>query len=237
MKFFTDKTVINEYLLIKLIDYMKIKDFSRWKEVFIDPGVYDLIKSPKFGWEGSINIDELLDSLPDNHYFSWDYPCDMNINYSDLFMEKTWNNALKYNLHNQYITTAQYKFSDYNDFKKWFDLYNRLPIKSGILGLGNMCRFRGLQGYLMSALDYAFISCNHPRIHIYGLCLRAIPYVYGLSKLFNIDVSIDSTKWTRVCNKYLRNKYKISCRKENRQEFFDEYLKEIKKRGVILENE
>jgi len=48
MKFFTDKTVDNPYLLIKIKDYLNLKDKSKWKEIFIDPGVYELTKSNKF---------------------------------------------------------------------------------------------------------------------------------------------------------------------------------------------
>ena len=46
MKFFTDHTVDNEFLLIKLKDYLKGKHLKRdYKEVLIDPGVYELTKS------------------------------------------------------------------------------------------------------------------------------------------------------------------------------------------------
>lgn len=231
MKFFTDKTVINDYLLIKIKDYLKLKSFDRWKEIFIDPGVYDLTKSDKYSWEGKINIKEFLDSLPDNHYFTFDYPCDMNEKYTDLFLQKSWDNALKYHKHHQYITTVQFRLNNYWSFVEWFDLYNALPIKSGILGLGNLCRFRTLNQYLKHTLDYAFSCCNHPKIHIYGLCLRAIPYTFNLAKRFNIKLSIDSTKWTRACSNELKKKYGyISCRKHNRQEFFDDYKNKIEMR-------
>ena len=119
MKFFTDKKVINDYLLIKIKDYLKVKDFSRWKEVFIDPGVYDLTKGPKFKWEGKINIDKFLDSLLPNHYFSWDYPCDMNKKYTTLFLTKTWNRAVKYHEHPNYIVTVQFKHKNYWSFCKY----------------------------------------------------------------------------------------------------------------------
>ena len=234
MKFFTDKSVKNDYLLIKITDYIKMKDFSNWKEVFIDPCVYELTKSDKFSWENNININEFLNLLPAEHFFSFDYPCDMNLKYTNLFLRKSWLNAEKYHGHSQYITTVQSPFGDYWSFVAWFDKYNALEIKSGILGLGNMCRFRTLNDYLKHSLDYAFSHCNHPRIHIYGLCLKAIPYAYRLSKRYNIESSIDSTKWTRACNKRLKEKYegRICCRKDNRQEFFDEYKKKIE--GVIL---
>ena len=238
MKFFTDKTVKNDFLLIKIKDYIKLRkkgnDFSQWKEVFIDPGVYELTKDYKFSWEGDIIILEFLNSLPANHYFSWDYPCDMNLKYQELFLKNTWNNAKKYHNHPQYIITVQYKFNNYWNFIEWFDKYNELEsIKSGIVGLGNMCRFPHLTEYMKHTLDYAFSHCKHPRIHVYGLCLRSIPYAYNLAKRYNIELSIDSTKWTRC----FHTSGLPSCRKENRQEFFDVYLKEIRKRGVILENE
>ena len=230
MKFFTDKTVVNDYLLVKIIDYIKMKNFSRWKEVFIDPGVWELIKSDKFSWEGKIDIWNFLENLPDNHYFSWDYPCDMNVKYSDLFLQKSWNHALKFGLQcKQYITTVQSKFNNYWNFIEWFDKYNNLYIKSGILGLGNMCRFRTLNQYLKHTLSYAFYKSKHPRIHIYGLCMKAIPYAYNLSKKTNIEFSFDSTKWTRC----FHTPNLSSCNKENRQQYFDEYKQEIEKRIEI----
>ena len=230
MKFFTDKTVVNDYLLVKIVDYIKMKDFSRWKEIFIDPGVWQLTKSDKFKWEGKINIKEFLDSLPDNHYFSFDYPCDMNEIYTELFLYKSWINAILYCSEKQYIVTVQSKFNNYWNFMEQFDMYNNLDIKSGILGLGNMCRFRSLNQYLKHALDYAFYRCRHSRIHIYGLCLKAIPYAYKLSKRYGIELSTDSTKWTRACSVDLKNKYELfNCNKDNRQEFFDEYKKKLDK--------
>ncbi|KKL28323.1 hypothetical protein LCGC14_2376230, partial [marine sediment metagenome] len=156
MKFFTDKTVINDYLLVKLVDYIKMDDFSQWKEVFIDPGVYDLTKSDGFKWEGTIDIPEFLDSLPDNHYFSWDYPGDMNPKFTDIFLKKSWDNAKKYSKHPQYITTVQYRFNNYLSFIEWFDDYNELTMTSNIMGLGNICKQKGCNSFLKHALPYAF---------------------------------------------------------------------------------
>ena len=138
MKFFTDKTVINDFLLIKFLDYLKLRkknyDFSRWKEIFIDPGVYDLTKDYKFKWEGDVNIHEFLDSLPVNHYFSCDLPSDMNLKYKKYFLEKSWQYAQAYCYHHQFIVTVQFYHNNYWNFKENFDRYNNLDIKSGILG-------------------------------------------------------------------------------------------------------
>ena len=238
MKFFTDKSVKNPYLLIKITDYIKLKnkniDFSIWKEIFVDPCVYELTKSNEYSWLNTkTNPKQIIDfiqSLPFNHFFSLDYPCDMNIKYQDSFLTKSWNNALLYNNHPNYIITVQSKFNDFWSFVEWFNKYNNLNIKSNILGLGNLCRFRNLTEYLINVLDYAFSNCNHSRIHIYGLCLKAIPLSVRLAELYNIELSIDSTKWSRACNMYLRNKYGLACNSNNRQEFFNEYLKLIEKK-------
>ena len=230
-KFFTDKSVINPYLLIQIKDYLKVKDFSKWKEVFIDPSVYELVYSNKFSFEGKINISDFLNSLPNNHYFSFDYPSDMNIKYQDLFIKKSWNNALKYHNHSQYITTVQSKLNDFWNFVEIFDKYNNLSLKSDILGIGNMCRYKYLNEYLENVIDYLFSNTNHSRIHIFGLCLKAIPLTYKLAKKYNILLSIDSTKWTKACTVNLKKKYgKFNCTKENRQLFFDTYLQLIKSR-------
>ena len=231
MKFFTDKTVVNDYLLIKISDYWKMKDFSPWKEVFIDPGVYELTKNIEYSWVIRLEITYnyikcFLDSLPDNHYFSWDYPCDMNPAHTTLFLTKSWNRAIQYCNHPQYIITVQNEFNNYWSFVEWFDKYNALNISSGILGLGNICRFKYLNNYLKHSLDYAFSHTHHPRIHIYGLCLKAIPYAHALAKRFNIELSFDSTKWTRCYH----SSGLPSCSKENRQQYFDEYKKEIEVR-------
>lgn len=237
MKFFTDNTVENSNLLIKIKDYCNLNDFSRWKEILIDPHVYELTKDSEYSWINEINIAKFLDSLPENHYLSVDYPCDMNERYTELFLEKSWKNALKYHSHPQYIITVQSRFRNYWNFVEWFDKYNSLDIKSGILALGNMCRFSFLNNYLKHTLDYAFSHCIHQRIHIYGLNLRSIPYACKLSKKFEIQLSTYSTKWTRINAKYKSIVKKVACSSQKeRQTFFNFYLKRMKELGVELEN-
>lgn len=237
MKFFTDKTIINDYLLIKIKDYLKLKNFSQWKEIYIDPGVYDLTKSPKFSWEGKIDITNFLDSLPKNHYFSCDLPSDMNLRYKKLFLEKSWKYAQMYSYHPQFITTVQFYHNNYWSFKEWFDRYNDLKIKSGILGIGNYCKHHHYNEFIKHTLGYIFKNCRHPKIHIYGLAFRIIPIADKLANKNNIELSIDSTKWTRACNSELKWSEGYNCTSKNRQKFFDVYKKEIENRGVILENE
>jgi len=241
MKIFTDKSVENEYLLIKFTNYKKMTDFSRWKEVFIDPGVYDLTKSNTYLWENKRAyqwMEEFIKNLPKDHYFSWDYPPDMNENYTKYFIKKSWQNANQYCKYSQYIVTVQSKFKNYWNFVEWFDKYNNLKIKSEILGIGNLCRIHYLTSYIKHVLDYAFSHCKHPRIHIYGLGFRIIKYANDLAQRFNIHLSIDSTKWTRAVDdklKEINNGY-VSCRKGTRQMFFDYYLNKLQKKGINIEN-
>ena len=229
MKFFTDKTVVNDYLLVKIIDYWKLKDKSPWKEIFIDPGVYELTRSDEYSWvKPKTQYDDVrsfLDSLPENHYFSWDYPCDMNEKYTKYFLWKSWRNAKEFHDHPQYIITVQSRFHDYWSFRRWYQKYNDLEIASGILGLGNICRIFHKDDYIKHVLPHAFKYCKHPRIHIYGLGLRTIPFAYKLAQKYGIELSIDSTKWTRpfwCSGKYIRG--------FTRQELFDAYLAEINRR-------
>ncbi|MDH3324493.1 MAG: hypothetical protein OEL89_02550, partial [Candidatus Peregrinibacteria bacterium] len=128
------------YLIVKLSNYFKLKKPDFYKFILIDPGVYDLIERDRYDWEGTINIPEFIDSLPSNHYFSFDYPGDMNPEFQDQFLTRSWENAIQYCGFKQYIVTVQYKFNDYYDFIFWFDKYNELTITSGIMGLGNICK-------------------------------------------------------------------------------------------------
>lgn len=252
IKFFTDHSVDNEYLLITVQDYLKEKHLKReYKEVFIDPRVHDLTKDSEFSIiKKGFNIREFLDKLPENHYLSVDYPGDMAYARNDIdkhyqgilqdrFLDKTWINANLYCNHPQYIVTVQFKHNDYRSFTEWFNRYNELPIKSGILGIGNMCRQLRLNEFVKHALGYAFKMCKHPRIHIYGLAMRCIKYAYRLAEEYNIELSIDSTKWTSAVNQHCRDlaNGRGYCTMGNRQGFFDEYLRVLRRRGLKVNGE
>jgi len=181
MKFFTDQRWW-PYLLINIKKYRKMRKFKRFKEILVDPGVYDLLENSKYSWEGTINIDEFLNSLPENHFFSWDYPSDMNLAYEDLFIQKSWINAVRFHNHPQYITTVQGKFNNYFNYIYWFHLYNDLDPE--FLGLGNMCQHRSLNDFLKHTIPYIFKYSNTKRIHIYGLCKRGIVFAMKMAKRY-----------------------------------------------------
>ena len=104
------------------------------------------------------------------------------------------------------------------------------------MGLGNICRIFYLTDYIQASLHYAFKYCKHPRIHVYGLALRIIPYTCKLSKKYNVELSMDSTKWTRAVTNDFKLQNGAACRSHNRQLYFKEYLKVIESRGINLEN-
>lgn len=181
------------YLIVKLKKYFKHPKKERYDIILIDPGVYDLQQNPYYPWEGTINIPEFLDNLPHNHYFSWDYPGDMNPTYSDLFLKQSWKNACKFSGHPNYITTVQFQFNNHSSFIKWFKEYNELPMTSGIMGIGNMCRQKGLNQFSKHIIPYALKYSNAKWIHFYGMNMYAIKFLSSL-KTKKI-VSVDNRKW------------------------------------------
>lgn len=230
-KFFTDRSVQNDYLLIKVKDYLKMRSFARWKIIFIDPGVYELRGSIEYAFIPKMEVNKFIKNLPQNHYFSLDYPSDMNLDYQDLFMKKSWLNAQKYSKYESYIVTVQSKFQNLQSYKGWFKRYNALDIKSGILAIGNLCRIPRLSKLLKETIRYSFENCDHKWIHIYGLCLQGIVYALKQAEIYDINFSVDSTKWTRACTQELKDKFgRVHAHYLIRQQFFDEYLKLIQKK-------
>lgn len=227
-KFFTDITTnasINCLLNIKRYNDKRKLNKSL---IFVDPGVYELVKTNEYS-----EIDKLhhlaSGNLNENEYISIDYPCDMNMQYESLFIQKSIDNNIKYADNLQYICTIQFKFQDYNDFeKRFYELEYIWSQPKKILGIGNLCRIK----YPNEFTDKVFrllLKNQHKFswIHIYGMTLRLMRKY--LPK-FNCMFSTDSTKWTRaVSNKLkLRTGGRVCCRKDTRNEFFLEYNKIIK---------
>ena len=248
-KFFSDKTINHNYLLIKLIDYINprykpIIDIK--KEVIIDVGVYDLKKNNNYSWINKINFKKILDNLPDNHFIPFDYPSDMcnqtsiyksfiQLGKIESFILRSYENSCKYCYSKNFIVSIQYKPNNILDFKYMFDKFNCLIVNNNILALGNMCRIQKLSKFMKESIKYSFKNSNSKRIHIFGLTLRAFKYCFKLAIKYDIELSIDSTNWTRACNKYLKTTFGLCCIKKTRQLYFNEYLKsiELKKQFVI----
>ena len=145
--------------------------------------------------EETIDIPKFLNSLPKNRYFTWDYPGDMNPQYSNLFLKKSWDNACKFSKHPNYITTVQYQFNNYMNLTEWFSEYNELPMTSGIMGIGNMCQQKGLNSFVKHAIPYILKKSNANWIHFYGPNLRIIKYLSKWEKLTDKLITVDNRKW------------------------------------------
>lgn len=170
LKFFTDLTVKNDYLLIKLKRYLQIKNksvFKKYKEIFIDPGVYELKKTKKdcYSWEKHVNVEKFLDLLPNNCYFSFDYPSDMNPALTDVFLKKSYENAVKYQNNEHFIISMQYRFKDFFSFCEEFEKYNDLN-HDRIFALGNLCRILRLTPFLKNVILYTIKKIT-PQAHSY----------------------------------------------------------------------
>lgn len=183
------------YLILKIQKYLKLKNKGLYKYILIDPGVYELGDSDSYSWENRIDISGFLESLPKNHYFSWDYPGDMNPKYSELFLKKSWENACKFSEHPNYITTVQFQYNNYLSFIDWFNKYNELPMTSRIMGIGNMCQQKGLNEFVKHTIPYILKNSKADWIHIYGPNVFIIKYISKWEKLTDKLITVDNRKW------------------------------------------
>ena len=70
-----------------------------------------------------------------------------------------------------------------------------------------------------------------PKLHVFGLKINALKYIK------HFIFSFDSMAWTRPVSSMLHSKYPFSCKNEKQRElFFAEYIKVLKKYGVEVEN-
>ena len=229
MRFFTDiSTEISRYCLLNVKQYNNPKKEKK-SLIYIDPSVYELKDSDEYS---KIDLLHELASgkLKENEYISIDYPCDMNIAYTDLFIEKSIKNNLRYKDNEKYICTIQFKFEDFHDFKYQFEyLEEQIDFSRKIIGLGNLCRIMYPNVFMDEVFDY--LRQRPYQYHFYGLSLRIIKkYIIHFP-----TCSVDSTKWTRACNNTLKSQYGLKCKKANRNAFFEEYMKEIEKSGILVE--
>ncbi len=235
--FFTDiSTNISRYCLLNIKSYHNKKKFKK-TVCYIDPSVYELSKSNEYS---KVNImHEYLENnlLLDNEYISIDYPCDMNEQYTELFIRKSYQNNVKYKNNLKYICTIQFKFMDYMSFiyevERLKDIWE---IPGKIIGIGNMCRIMKPNSFTNNVMRYIRNNMKDHKIHFYGLSLRVLKSSHFKSLLYSdFQISVDSTKWTRAVNSFLKSKYKTSCRVNNRDEFFLEYMKTLEKEGIKVE--
>lgn len=233
--FFTDhSTNASNYCLLNVKKY----PHSGKKMYFIDPSVYELKNHNEYS-----NIEKLHNMIPnlkENEFISIDYPCDMNLKYSDEFIQKTTDNNIKYKDNPHYICTLQYKFQDINDFyKRLYYIEENIDLSKKIVGMGNLCRIMHPNSYIKEVIDWMeFMSrCkNISWMHWYGISFKVILEVINTFKNNDITISVDSTKWTKRIHKRPPLDKAICCRKADRNVYFLEYIKEIEKRtGIKVE--
>lgn len=265
MFFFTDiNTDVSNYCLLNIKKYDdKRKDAKQI--IFVDPDVMALKKHDeyplidKLHWLASGN-------LKPNEYLGIDYPSDMNPKLEQEFIQKSLENNIKYKDNPQYICGVQYKWMDYKDFEfRMQELEPIYAYKKKIVGLGNLCRlmlnqrrkgFAAEKIYFQKVIDYLIRNKEkYYWVHIYGMSKLAMKTFIPLLQNYapNIILSVDNTKWTQSCNYKLRTKYirnpkqtqltptnhkqsGISCSKETRNEFFLEYMNDLKKANIKLKN-
>lgn len=231
--FFTDiNTNASNYCLLNIKSYHNKKKFKK-KVCYVDPSVYELVESDEYSKVDFMHVLLERDLLRENEYISIDYPCDMNEELTDLFIQKSFDNNWKYRYNLKYICAIQSKFRDYKDFVKQTErLQGVWRGRNKIIGIGNLCRIMRPNSFSNNILRYIRNNLIKYRIHFYGLSLKVIKSSHFRSLLnHGACVSVDSTKWTRACTKKLRKKG-LNCSADNRDEYFLEYMKQIQKKGI-----
>jgi hypothetical protein len=200
--------------------------------LMIDPGVYELKKSPEYS-----RIDELhalVPTLGPGEFISIDYPCDMNEAYTDLFIKKTYDNNMRYKDEMRYICTVQSRLQDFDSFKEeWYKLEDIWMQCPKIIGIGNLCRIMKPNEFTDNVFDFIIKHVGASRwIHVYGMALRIIKKYVPMMEKAGLKVSVDSTKWTRAATHSFKKKYGVMCRKANRDLYFWHYMNQLKERGL-----
>lgn len=234
MIFFTDITTnVSSYCLLNVKQYNDIRKANK-KLIFIDPAVYELKLSIEYSRIDFLH--NLVSNLHKNEYISIDYPCDMNPIYSEVFIEKSYQNNVRYADNSHYICTIQSKFHDFNSFI--YESERLRPVwknSEKVIGIGNMCRIMNPDSFCDSVFQYITDNFAGKRVHLYGLSLKLIKKYVSMLESHDISVSVDSTKWTKRVHRNPPLDESVCCKKETRDIYFLEYMKEIQKYNIKIE--
>lgn len=226
MKFFTDITTsASHYCMLCVNQYYSTKKRTK-SLIFVDPGVYDLKHSYEYSHITLLhNLAQGF--LMPNEYVSIDYPCDMNLQYSDQFIAESIRNNLRYADNPRYICTIQSHFQNFADFQTQFNfLENKINFYHKIVGVGNLCRIMAPNQFTDHVFEFLKTKPAY-RYHFYGLGMRLIKkYASFLNSEF---ISVDSTKWTFAVTDILKKEYGPKCNTSNRNQFFLAYMSELSK--------
>jgi len=261
MIFFTDiTTAASHYCLLHVRAYRSPAKPSK-TAVFIDPGVHQLIKHDDY--LAIDRLHALADGtvpLAPNEWLSIDYPGDMCPGRMEEFLARTYANNVRYAANPRYIATvqchlsncdvprprgdwagtAQGHLSDFASFKyemgRLFPILRACPAK--ILAIGNLCRVMyptHLTDRIVAHLKAHVADIPSRRVHFYGLALRLIKaYVPGLERA-ELEISVDSTKWTRAATSDLKRAHGLNAHTDTRDLFFTTYMAELKKAGIHVQ--
>lgn len=232
MIFFTDITTnASNYCLLNIKKYHDPRRCNKYL-IFIDPGVYELKKTNEYSHIKELH--EIVENgLDINEFISIDYPCDMNPKYTKEFIEKSYQNNVKYASNLHYICTIQMHFGSYRSFE--YEAERLRPIWSQpgkIIGIGNMCRIMKTNSFTDAVYRYICNNMHGHWVHVYGMPMKQIKKYAKQLEYNGIELSVDSTKWTKRIHKRPPLDKKICCTKITRDLFFTEYIKYIRNSGI-----
>jgi hypothetical protein len=217
---------LSNYCVLNINAYTHdLKDSK--KVVFIDPGINELTKDPEYS-----HLDYLHrlcnNNLPKNYYISIDYPPDVNLAYSQLYIEKSIKNNFRYADNPQYICCIQAETNDIEKFKYRFNELSEIFLdKKKVIGIGCL--------HMLQPCEYsdAVINCllkNADKIHwvhFYGVGMTLLKLYLPQLQAKGIRVSFDSTKYRFAVNEWVKKNYGLIAGKFTAPIFYYSYIKEM----------
>jgi len=185
--------------------------------------------------------------LQSNEYMSIDYPSDMNPQFEELFIEKSYQNNIEFKDNLHYICTLQSKFLNYHSFmREYIRLMNIIRIEGKIVGIGNLCRINRfsknpksksyhIYEYLKTIMK--FLLRNLPKgkwVHFYGIGAKIIEEFIPQFLEKGFKVSVDSTKFTKARKNWFKKLHGVCSRAHNRNLYFEHYMNELAINNIIF---
>lgn len=217
---------LSRYCVLNIKAYSE--DLSTKKIVFIDPGINDLTKGDEY--ENIDFLHRLANSkLPSNVWISIDYPVDLDVSKTTLFLNKSIKNNFRYADNTQYICCIQIeKQDDFESFKYRFDELSEIFLnKQKIIGLG--C-FHSLQPTPQQDKMIQYICSKGNSIywiHFYGIGMALVKKYFPKLQAKGIRVSFDSTKYRFAVNDWVKKNYGLIATNTTAPVFFYSYVKEL----------
>jgi hypothetical protein len=201
--------------------------------------VYELKKVDEYPMVDFLHKITSERSLAENEWISIDYPADMKIKKTKEFIEKSIQNNYLYKDYDKYICTIQSGFRSVESFIKRADELRDIWSKEGkIIGIGNMCRIlttsKNHRYFLENVFEYIKTEMAGKRVHFYGLAKQLIVKYVPMLEKKKIEVSVDSTKWTR-CDEEYKLKHGVCARSHNRDDYLLRYMKGLENKGIKVE--